>query len=200
MKSRSFATGHGSQAIRHPMLLAVGMMLALGACGRAAAPGVALRDSTRVLPSREAWHVALDVHDGTRPRVKMEAAYMATFDRDTLLHVLTGDTLRARVEAELFDATGQPSAHLTADTLFYYERDRRFRASGRVVVTTEDGRRLETEHLTWLEADARVTAPGFVHIVTPTEDVQGYSLRASEDLTSYQLARVTAEVDVEVER
>lgn len=172
------------------------MLLVLTGCDRHEAPLFAA-DSTHVGPAREVWGVHLAVSDDGRPRVRLEAPYMATFDADTLVHVFTADSAGGRVHADLFDEAGLPSAELTADTLRYYERDRRFTADGGVVVVTNEGRRLETDRLTWLEAERAVAAPGFVHITTPDEDVRGYGLTASEDLTTYRLTRVTAQVQVE---
>lgn len=170
--------------------------LVLAGCNRyEAPPGVA--DTTATAPTREAWGVHLTVSDADRLRVRLEAPYMATFDADTLVHVLSADTSGGRVRADLYDDAGRPTADLTADSLRYYEQERRFTALGNVLVVTEEGRRLETQRLTWLEAERTVSAPGFVHIVTPDEDVRGYDLTASEDLTTYRIRRVTAQVQVE---
>lgn len=169
--------------------------LALAGCNRYDAPAGAA-DTLATAPTREAWGVNLTVSDGPQLRVHLEAPYMATFDADTLVHVLTADSVGGRVEANLYGEAGQPTADLTADTLRYYERDRRFTATGRVVVLTPEGRRLETQRLTWLEAERTVSAPGAVHIVTDDEDVRGFDLTASEDLSTYRIRRVTAQVQV----
>ena len=72
-------------------------------------------------------------------------------------------------------------------------------AWGRVVVVTSQDKRLECEHLIWLEEKREVRTPGFVSIVTPTEHVQGYGLVADEDLRTFQIGRFTAEVTLEEE-
>lgn len=65
------------------------------------------------------------------------------------------------------------------------------------MVVTTAGRRLETPRLTWLEADKRIRAPGFARITSPTEDVRGYNLDAAEDLSTYRLTRIVADVEVD---
>ena len=89
------------------------------------------------------------------------------------------------------------SATIRADRIVYRDAAGRFDARGQVVVTTARGKRLEGEHLTWHEEEGRITTPGFVEITTPTDRIQGYGLRADENLDSYQLGRVTGQVTVE---
>lgn len=89
------------------------------------------------------------------------------------------------------------SATIRADRIVYRDAAGRFDARGQVVVTTASGKRLEGEHLTWHEEEGRITTPGFVEITTPTDRIQGYGLRADENLDSYQLGRVTGQVTVE---
>ena len=89
------------------------------------------------------------------------------------------------------------SATIRANRIVYHDEDRRFDARGRVIVTTPGGKHLESEHLVWLEDERRITAPDFVSITTPTDRIQGYRLRADENLDTYQLGRVTGQVTVE---
>lgn len=89
------------------------------------------------------------------------------------------------------------SATIRANRIVYHDAAGRFDARGRVVVTTATGKRLEGEHLAWHEEESRITTPGFVEITTPTDRIQGYGLRADENLASYQLGRVTGQVTVE---
>ncbi|MEL7363090.1 MAG: LPS export ABC transporter periplasmic protein LptC, partial [Bacteroidota bacterium] len=108
---------------------------------------------------------------------------------------LPGDTVRVAVQ--LYDEDGQPSAFMTADQLRYFDRRQRFEAQGNVHVVTADEKRLYSEHLAWDEQSRRVTTDGFVRIVTPTEQIQGYRLNADESLDTYTIAQVTGQVEVE---
>jgi len=65
------------------------------------------------------------------------------------------------------------------------------------VVTTQSEKRLQSEHLTWDEADRKIRTNRFVRIVTPSERVEGYGLVADEDLDTYQIGRFTAQVTIE---
>jgi lipopolysaccharide assembly outer membrane protein LptD (OstA) len=83
-----------------------------------------------------------------------------------------------------------------ADSIFYYNGERRFEARGNVVATTTD-KRLETERLRWNEQSERVHAPGFVRITTPKDQIEGYELRGDEGLENYEIANVTGQVTLE---
>jgi LPS export ABC transporter protein LptC len=104
------------------------------------------------------------------------------------------DTTRVRMY--LFDEEGDSSATVTADSLVFQEQKGVLDAYQDVVVTTED-KRLESEHLTWQQADRRIRTRRFVRIRTPTEVVQGNGLVADENLETYQLGRFEAEVEME---
>jgi LPS export ABC transporter protein LptC len=105
-----------------------------------------------------------------------------------------GDTMRVRMH--LFDEEGDSSATVRADSLVFQEQKGVMDAYKDVVVTTED-KRLESEHLTWQQADRKIRTRRFVRIRTPTEVVQGNGLVADENLETYQLGRFEAEVEME---
>jgi len=105
----------------------------------------------------------------------------------------------SRVQSFVFDEAGDSSATITADSVVFFNREGRYEAYGNVVVVTDEGRRLESEHLTWDQSDRIIRTKRFVHIRTPTEDVRGNGLVADEDLETYQIGRFTAEVDVDEE-
>ncbi len=165
------------------------------------APPVSIEDvRAEAQPDQESWDVRFAILNGDRPRVLVEAGYMAQFKRGDSTYVLltpAGEDTASFVTAYLFDTTGDSTATLTADRLRYYETERRMEARGRVLVVTREGKRLESEHLEWLEVEAEVRTRGFVRITTPTERIQGYDLVADEDLETYDIARITGQVRVD---
>lgn len=181
--------------------------LVLGGCRREGERDLSM-DTIRAEggPQQESWGASFYVsevvrgNEASRPRLRMEADYLAEYERgDSTYTLLQGhpDSTGRRVVATLFDAVGDSSAVLRAERVYYFTADKRFEARGNVVVVTNEGRRLESEHLVWFEAERKVRTPGFVRITMPDERVQGYGLVADEDLTTYQLSRVTAEILLE---
>jgi len=104
----------------------------------------------------------------------------------------------SRVRSYVFEE-GDSSATILADSVVFFNQEGRFEAYGNVIVLTKEGRRLESEHLTWNQFDRTIRTRRFVHITTPTEDVRGNGLVADEDLETYQIGRFTAEVEVDEE-
>ena len=152
------------------------------------------------LPDQESWFSRFDVMDGERPRMQIFADYIANYDQEDSTYMrLTGhpDSLISRVQAHLFDERGDSSATILANEMTYFEEERRFESRGNVIVTTSDDKRLETEHLIWLEVERKVNTTGFVRITTSQEQIQGYDLVADEDLENYEIKRVTGQSVVE---
>lgn len=116
------------------------------------------------LPESESWDAHLRATVDGRPSLEIDAPYLARFQTDTA-YVFLGPPPRtdsaARVAVRLYDAGGTPSATVEADRAWFYERDRRLVAEGRVVamVAAGGGARVEAARLTTAEGGA-FTATG----------------------------------------
>lgn len=140
------------------------------------------------------------MEENGRRRATITAARMERYrTSDSTYSVWRALSDTNRVRSYVFDQQGDSSATIVADSVVFFARQGRFEAYGNVVVTTQEGRRLESEHLTWNQVDRRIRTRRFVHIVTPTENVRGNGLVAKEDLETYQIGRFSAEVEVESE-
>lgn len=157
-------------------------------------------------PDQESWSVHYYVTEvpiegeESRQRLELIADYMARFEQEDSTYIdfrASSDSVQRRVRVFLFDTQGDTSATLTADRVRYFEMRKQFDAQGKVIVITQDEKRLETEHLSWFEEERKVTTPGFVNIVTPSETAQGYGLEADENLETYTIFRFTGEFRVE---
>ena len=160
-------------------------------------------------PVKESWDVRFLVSEtvqGTetsRPRLQIDADYMAAFEQGDSTYTLmrgSDDSTKTRVTAYLYENLDTPSTTVTADRLIYFDEDRRFEASGNVIVETRENKRLETEDLFWYEVDRVVRTPGFTRIQTPTETIQGYRLVADENLDTYELEQISGQVTIEEEQ
>ncbi|WP_263786477.1 LPS export ABC transporter periplasmic protein LptC [Salinibacter grassmerensis] len=148
-------------------------------------------------PKHVSWDAEFDMSEKGRPRAVLQARRMEQYQADDSTYSVwrsMNDTTRVRVY--LFDEEGDSSATVTADSLVFQDQKGVLDAYRNVVVTTEDDKRLESEHLTWHQADRTIRTRRFVRIRTPSEVVQGDGLVADEDLETYQLGRFSAEVDV----
>lgn len=151
-------------------------------------------------PSQITWDARFVMNEEGQRRAIIRADRMAQYQTDDSTYSVWSmprDT--GRVRSFVFDEKGDSSATIVADSVVFFNRDGRYEAYGDVVVQTKDGRRLESEHLTWHQFDRTIRTRRFVHITTPTENVRGNGLVAAEDLKTYQIGQFTAEVDVEEE-
>lgn len=186
--------------------LVVGLCLSLGAglgCEHRARTdgGGESPDSVRSnRPSQVTWDAEFAMNEAGRRRAVIRADRMEQYQTDDSTYSVwrtLDDT--SRVRSYVFDEAGDSSATITADSVVFFNQEGRYEGYGNVVVITKEGRRLESEHLTWHQSDRTIRTRRFVHITTPKEDVRGNGLVADEDLETYQIGRFTAEVDVEDE-
>lgn len=150
-------------------------------------------------PSQVTQDARFVMNEAGRRRAIIRAEEMQQYQTDDSTYsVWRTHADSARVHSFVFEE-GDSSATITADSVVFFNEEGRFEAYGDVVVVTQENRRLESEHLTWLQADRKIRTPRFVHITTPSEDVRGNGLVAEEDLETYQIGEFTAEVEVEDE-
>lgn len=197
--------------LRNPLILLTLFLFVLSTTGCEYRAGeAASMDTVRAAtePDQESWNAHLFVTDvpvgneASRNRMELLADYMARYEREDSTYMLlrsNPDSTATRVVAHLFDANGDSSATVIADRMLYFDQEQRFEARGKVIVVTTEGKRLESEHLVWNEAEREVRTPGFVNITTETQRMQGYGLVAEENLATYRISRVTAQVTLEDE-
>ncbi|WP_105010987.1 LPS export ABC transporter periplasmic protein LptC [Salinibacter sp. 10B] len=151
-------------------------------------------------PSQITRDARFMLRKGGQPRAMIRAEHMEQYQTaDSTYSVWRGRSDSARVHSYVFDAAGDSSATIIADSVVFFSQEGRFEAYGNVRVRTDDNRRLESEHLTWNQIDRTIRTRRFVHITTPTEEVRGNGLVADEDLETYQIGRFQAEVEIEDE-
>lgn len=192
--------GRGSVLGLLVCVTAVGGGLLASGCEHRTRPGGTNRDNTTrgPTPKHVSWDAAFNMSEDGRPRAVLRARRMEQYQTDDSTYSVwrsMDDTTKVRVY--LFDEEGDSSATVTADSLVFQDQKGVLDAYRNVVVTTEDSKRLESEHLTWHQADRTIRTRRFVRIRTPSEVVQGDGLVADEDLETYQLGRFSAEVDVD---
>ena len=90
--------------------------------------------------------------------------------------------------------TGEQASVLTADSGRIDDKTRNMRATGNVVVVSEDsGRRLESSLLEWDNKTQKLYSTEFVKIYTPTGNLQGYGFESDQNLTNYTFYKVSGE-------
>jgi len=180
--------------------------LALGGVGlgcehRTRGPAQTMPDSTGPpTPTQVSWDVRFTMLKDGRRRAIFTAGRMEQFEtEDSTYSVLHRAADSARVRTFVFDPEGDSSATITANRVVLFDDEGRFEAYGDVVVITESGKRLSSEHLTWHQSEREIRTRRFVRIVTPSEVVRGNGLVADETLDTYRIGPLQAEVEVDDE-
>ena len=173
----------------------------LGCEHRTRGPTQTAPDSTGPpAPTQVSWDVRFTMLKDGQRRAIFTAGRMEQFEtEDSTYSVLHRASDSTRVRTFVFDSEGDSSATITANRVLLFDDEGRFEAYGDVVVTTESGKRLSSEHLTWRQAEREIRTRRFVRIVTPSEVVRGNGLVADEDLDTYRIGPLQAEVEVDDE-
>jgi LPS export ABC transporter protein LptC len=63
-----------------------------------------------------------------------------------------------------------------------------------VKLVSDEGSTLTTNKLLWVNKTQKIKSDEFVHIVTKTDDIQGYGFEADQNLKNYVIYKVSGEV------
>ena len=149
-------------------------------------------------PRQESWNAELVVsNDGVRRTLLRAEVWQEFGENDSTYSVLSSNSDSGRVEAEIFDKSGERTALVQSIEMRFHPGEGHIIASGDVIVRTNTDRVLETEKLLWWEDSGRIEAPGFVKLTAPRETIQGYELDSDESLENYTLGRVTGQIMVD---
>ncbi len=87
-----------------------------------------------------------------------------------------------QVRADFYDREGNHTSVLVADSGRIQERKRKFEALGDVVVTTDEGIKLQTQSLRWDPGINKIVTDDFVTITKDRNVITGYGLEADQQL------------------
>lgn len=88
------------------------------------------------------------------------------------------------------DTSLQVESTLTAKYGKYYENDANVFLRDSVVVVNKEGRRLDTNELTWDAKKEVFLSDKAVRISTPTDTIYGTGLESNQDFTNYKILKV----------
>lgn len=94
-----------------------------------------------------------------------------------------------QIQVDFYDTDGNRTSVLVADSGLIQERKRKVEALGNVVVTTEEGIKLETGSLRWNPQSAKIITDDFVTITKGKDVITGYGLEADQELKHFVIKR-----------
>jgi LPS export ABC transporter protein LptC len=112
----------------------------------------------------------------------IRAKYLAVYEES--------DLKKAKgVRVDFYDREGNHTSVLVADSGLIQEKKQNVEALGNVVVTTEEGIKLETQSLGWNPQKRKIVTNDFVKITKKTDVITGYGLETDEELKHFVIKR-----------
>ena len=93
------------------------------------------------------------------------------------------------VRVDFYNQKGNHTSVLAADSGLIREKKQDVEALGNVVVTSEEGLKLETASLKWDPRKRKIVTDDFVKITKKEDVITGYGLEADEDLKHFVIKK-----------
>ncbi len=132
-------------------------------------------------PIQEAEDVELFYSEEAKVTTKLQAKKWLQFEN--------GDQeFPAGLFLQFYDEKGTITSTLKADDVYYFEKDKKYRGRGNVVIhNIEENQQLNTEELFWTPDDEKMYTDKFVTIKLDNEVLYGRGLEAKQDFSWYVL-------------
>ena len=142
------------------------VLLAAVGCAEKVRPSVLSGVSSTQLPTQKSWNSTITFSDSGIVKAIVKAGHIYAFDNSRTTYMDSG------VVIDFFDEFGKHTTVLTSHRGSVDEGTNNLEAIGNVVVTSDSGTVVQTEKMFWDNAKQLIHSPDFVHITSPTENLQ----------------------------
>jgi LPS export ABC transporter protein LptC len=170
--------------VRRLVTLAL-LVVAFAACQEPGATPPALETAVRDTADQTMFGVRLMLSDRGIQRAQMEADTAFTYEDNTRTEL-------RKVRTIFFTETGLKNGTLTSREGTYGVRTGNMEARGNVVVISEDGRRLETEHLRYDPGRNEISSDSAFVLTEPTQRISGIGFTADPNLNNVNIHRAAS--------
>ena len=185
-------------SVRTPAILRIGrtrarlffaffLILIFSCSGDKVEPGKTTLISADSVPSQESFNTRVIFSDSGKTKAILDAKWIRVYSKFNYTLIDSG----AKVD---FYKGGVYSSTLTGKRGKIYDLTRDVEVYDSVKVVSNYGSVLTTNKLYWVNKTQRIKTDDFVHIKTPSEDIQGYGLEADQNLKNYVIYKVSGEV------
>lgn len=134
------------------------------------------------LPTQEVTDFSLKESDTGRPEWILLSKYAATYGGSGLI-------VARDVTIDFYDSGGRKYSRLTAREGTVQQPQNDMEARGKVVVTTTDGVRIETESLRFLNRQGKIVSDEFVRLERNGDVVTGVGFESDPSLEHFRIRR-----------
>jgi LPS export ABC transporter protein LptC len=142
---------------------------------------------TDSIPSQESFHTTVTFSDSGKVRAILKAGRIRQYLRFNYTLLDSGATVD-------FYKNGTYSSTLTGKRGKIYDNTKDVEVFDSVSVVSQDGANLKTNRLYWSNKTQKIKTEEFVHIVTKTDDIQGYGFESDQNLKNYVIYKVSGQV------
>ncbi len=168
--------------MRKLLLLVVLILFILAGCEKVE-QGSAPSGSHKNLPEQESWDSEIILSQSGRTTAIVQAKHLTKYQQTV--------EIDEGLKVDFFDKDGSHSSVLTAAKGTIDQRTNNLRATGNVVLISDEGSQLRTEQLRWDNRRGKVLAEGEVTISTEQMSETGTGFEAYPDLKRWSMKQVT---------
>ena len=184
---------HYSLLITHCFCGLVGLLLLTVACTKMEENG-APTSKTEEVPDQESWNSKIILSEDGIVRCIIDAGHLQQFETMEMAKIDQGMTV------DFFDEQGEHTSRLTAREGKVSQKTKDLHASGDVVIVSDDGVRLVTQHIRWDNARQKILAPGEVTLSTDQGTETGVGLEADAKFAHWTMREVTGHSEERFEK
>jgi LPS export ABC transporter protein LptC len=143
------------------------------------------------LPLVSQTDAVLNYSDSAVIRMRLNAKLLERYEgEDPYLEMKKG------MNIYLFDIDGDTTTQMKANYAIKYDKKKTMVAKGNVVVVNAQGEQLDTEELTWDEANQKIFTKAFVKITTNDKIIMGEGMEANQFFTKYKINKIKGIIKV----
>lgn len=139
-----------------------------------------------------AEQIQLTLYEYNKAVVQLYSPYAATFEEED---GATVTKFSGGVRVEVTDSLGQQTLS-ECNEVRYKNPESILTLAGNVRINGFNGRRLTTDTLIWDRSTRQIRTEGFIIMVTESDSIRGYGLRATSDLSDYSILNVTGSTTI----
>jgi len=152
-----------------------------------------------LLPDQEAWNSTVTSTVDGRLNAVIRYGHMQRFKRKKVVEFDSG------IEIDFYNEKGEHTSKLTSDRGKLNEASSDIEAFGNVVVVSDSGINLQTEHLYWDNSIEKVVSDTFVTITSAEQDTfYGIGFESDQYLNNWVIRRISGKtsrgLDLELEK
>jgi LPS export ABC transporter protein LptC len=143
--------------------------------------------SAKDTPAQESWNVTLVISEQGRTRTVVSARHAAEYRQGEKQEI----RLDGGLNVQLFDRDGHATIVTAGRGVVHDNQD--IEAFDNVVIRTDDGAILRTEHISRSNSTRMIRSDKYVTITSPTRAIRGYGFESDDAMKRYRIFHASGE-------